>query len=134
MKIFYGWYVVAIACICYGFGISPAYYSWGFYFPELQAELGFTKTDLGGIFGLFVFIYSAVGPLVGILQRIIGIRGCMALGSVIAGIGFLIIGQADQKWEFYVGLCVFGGIGIGMSTIIPCQTLGQNCFKSDLDS
>ncbi|MFP6596539.1 MAG: hypothetical protein VCC01_03705, partial [Candidatus Hydrogenedentota bacterium] len=109
MKIFYGWYIVAVACICYGFGISPAYYSWGFYFPELQAELGFTKADLGLVFGLFTFIYSAVGPFVGILQRIIGIRACMAIGGAMAGIGFLIVGSADQKWHFLLGMSVLGG-------------------------
>lgn len=132
MKIFYGWYIVAVACICYGFGISPAYYSWGFYFPELQAELGFTKADLGLVFGLFTFIYSAVGPFVGILQRIIGIRACMAIGGAMAGIGFLIVGSADQKWHFLLGMSVLGGCGIGMSTIIPCQTLGQNWFRKRL--
>lgn len=128
MKIFYGWFIVAIACICYGLGISPAYYSWGYFFPELQAELGFTKTDLGAVFGLFTFLYSGVGPLVGVLQRIIGVRACMTIGSIMAAVGFVIVSQADEMWHFFLGFSVLGGCGIGMSTIIPCQTLGQNWF------
>lgn len=128
MKIFYGWYIVAIAFVCYGFGIAPAYYSWGFYFPELSAELGYTKADLGMVFGLFTFLYSAVGPLVGYLQNKIGIRAIMTLGSILAAIGFVIVSKADSRIGFLIGFSVFGGVGIGMSTIIPTQTLGQNWF------
>ncbi|MFP6583213.1 MAG: MFS transporter, partial [Candidatus Hydrogenedentota bacterium] len=128
MKIFRGWKIVAVAFVCYGFGISPAYYSWGFYFPELSVELGYTKADLGLVFGLFTFLYSAVGPIVGFLQNRIGIRTVMTLGSFLAAIGFIIVSRADTKAEFLIGFSVFGGCGIGLSTIIPTQTLGQNWF------
>ena len=33
--IFFGWYMVALGLVCYGFGVSPGYYSWGFYAPEM---------------------------------------------------------------------------------------------------
>ena len=41
-KIFYGWILVAVAWIIYGFGIAPAYYSWGQFAPKVIEELGLT--------------------------------------------------------------------------------------------
>lgn len=128
MKIYYGWIIVAVACVCYGFGISPAYYSWGIYISEYQDQIGFTKADLGGVFGLFTFLYSGISLLGGIIQTRIGIRTTMVLGSLMAAIGFFIVSQAETKTAFYIGFSVFGGCGIGLSTILPCQTLGQNWF------
>ena len=37
--IFHGWYIVLAGLFCYGLGISPAYYSWGFFAPEVMEEL-----------------------------------------------------------------------------------------------
>ncbi len=37
---FYGWFLVAIAWVCYGFGISPAYYSWGNFAGSIIEDLG----------------------------------------------------------------------------------------------
>ena len=127
-KLFHGWIIVGAACFCYGFGISPAYYSWGFYFPEIEAELGFTRTDLGWVFGVFTFLYSAISALGGILQNRIGIRNTMILGALMAATGFVVVSQAHTKMAFLIGFSVLGGCGIGLSTILPCQTLGQNWF------
>lgn len=129
MKIFYGWFIVAIAFVCYGFGISPAYYSWGFYTSLLvESDPDFTRTDLGFIFGIFTFMYSAVGPLVGYLQNKFSVRKTMAVGSVIAALGFLIVSLSESKIGFFIGFSLLGGGGVGLSTIIPAQTLGQNWF------
>ena len=129
MKFFYGWIIVAIAFICYGFGIAPAYYSWGIYTRLLvESDPGFTKADLGFLFGIFTFMYSAVGPLVGYLQDRIGIRKTMTLGSLIAASGFLIVSLSESRTAFFIGFSLLGGGGVGMSTIIPAQTLGQNWF------
>jgi MFS family permease len=127
-RLFQGWKIVAAACFCYGFGISPAYYSWGFYFPELEAELGYSRTDLGWVFGVFTFLYSAIGPVGGFLQNRIGIRNTMILGAVMAAVGFVIVSQAHTKPAFLIGFSILGGCGVGLSTILPCQTLGQNWF------
>lgn len=125
---FYGWWLLVAACCVYGFGITPGYFGWGILFSGLEHELHYTKKDLGLIFGLFTFLYSGVGPLVGWLQRKITIRGIMTLGSLMSALGYFIVSRSDTKIEFLIGFSIFGGAGVGLSTIVPCQTLGQNWF------
>jgi len=124
----YGWFMVAVAWICYGFGISPAYYSWGIFAPSLLEDLGYDRSRFGAIFGLFTLLYSCVGPLVGISQARLGVRTTMVIGFTSTAIGLFITSRASTPIEFYLGFSILGGAGIGFATIVPCQTLGQNWF------
>ncbi len=72
--LFYGWYVVAAGLFCYGLGISPAYYSWGFFAPEVMAELHLSRAQVGDVFGIFSLVFSIVAPLVGLALDRFGLR------------------------------------------------------------
>lgn len=126
---FYGWYLVAALFFIYGFGITPAYYSWSLLSQEMIAELGFNQTRFGLVFTVFILLYSIVGPAVGWAQAIIGIRRVMLLGALATALGLVIMSRATTLWECVVGYSLLGGAGIGFTTIIPCQTLAQNWFN-----
>jgi MFS family permease len=121
--LFRGWYVVAAALFCYGFGISPAYYSWGFFAPEVVDELGLTRQQVGDVFGIFSLVFSIVAPLVGLAIDRWGVRATVAAGAMVAAAGFWLTSRADTLAELYWSYAVIGGIGIGFSTILPAQTL-----------
>lgn len=125
---FYGWYLVGVAWVLYGFGIAPSYYSWGLFSREIIADLDLNVGELGGVFGLFTFMYSFVGFAVGYCMVRWGIRSVMAGGFLMTAAGALVVSRADTAMDCYLGFSLLGGTGIGFATIIPCQTLGQNWF------
>ncbi|MCH7958650.1 MAG: MFS transporter [Candidatus Hydrogenedentes bacterium] len=125
---FYGWILLAVAWVCYGFGISPAYYTWGAFASSIIEDLEFSRADIGGVFGLFTFLYSGVGPLVGLSMARLGIRATMSGGFVASALGLFLMSRADSLLDCYIAFALLGGSGIGFATIIPCQTLGQNWF------
>jgi MFS family permease len=126
--IFYGWYVVVAALFCYGLGISPAYYSWGFFAPELVDELGLTRAQVGDVFGIFSLVFSIVAPLVGLALDRWGVRATVTAGAMVAALGFWMTSRADSLGDLYWSYAVVGGVGIGFSTILPAQTLPMNWF------
>lgn len=126
---FYGWLLVGVGLICYGFGISPGFYSWGYFGPELREDLNLTAEQSGSIFGVFQFMFSAVGPLVGIGIARFGLRTLMTGGAVMCALGFWMLSRADSVADCYVAYSLIGGIGIGFSTILPCQTLASYWFQ-----
>lgn len=127
-RFFYGWLIIPVAWLVYGFGISPGYYSWGQFAPALIEDLQVDREDIGGVFGIFTFLYSAVGLFVGLGQKRFGIRAIMVLGSLMAAAGFFLMSRADSVLDCYIGFAILGGTGIGLSTIIPCQTLAATWF------
>jgi MFS family permease len=127
-RIYYGWILVAVGVVCYGFGISPAYYSWGFYGPELRDELGLTAEQTGSVFGAFNFTFSVVGPLVGVAIARFGLRSVFTAGAIVAAAGFFLLSRAETLLQCYLSYALLGGIGIGFSTIIPGQALASYWF------
>lgn len=125
---FYGWILIPVAWLVYGLGISPGYYSFGQFGKPFMADLGISRQQFGLIFGIFTFMYSGVGPIVGMTQARVGLRTVMTGGSLMASIGFLIMSRAENMPTAIIGFSLLGGAGIGFSTIIPCQTLGSHWF------
>ena len=117
-----------VAGLCYGFGMSPMYYSWSIFAPRLVADLGVDRGDVGGVFGLFNVLYQFVGVGVGVAIVRLGLRRVMAAGFCVTAAGLLLVSQAETVRDCYLGFSILGGIGIGFSTIVPAQTLGQNWF------
>lgn len=127
--LYYGWPLVAVAGIFYGFGMSPAYYSWGFLGPEMMAELDLSATQFGSIFGAFSFVYHMVAPLAGYACGRWGVRPTVTCGALSASIGFYGLSRADGLVELYVYFALLGGLGVGFGAIIPAQTLMTYWFK-----
>lgn len=125
---FYGWIALAAGAVCYGFGISPAYYGWGVLAPVVAGDLGLDRGDVGGVFGLFNVLHQCVGLLVGIAVARLGLRPVMAAGSVATALGMLYLAGAQSVLDCYVGFSLLAGLGVGCSTLVPCQTLAQNWF------
>ena len=125
---FYGWGIVVVAWILYGFGISPAFYSGGQFAKALMEDLDLSAGDWGWIFGSFTFVFSAMGPIAAYLMSRFSIRLTMTAGAALSSAGFFYMSRAESFLDCMLGLTLMGGMGIGLSTILPSQTLGQNWF------
>ena len=93
---FYGWTIVIVAWILYGFGISPAYYSGGQFAPALMEDLDLSAADWGLIFGSFTFVFSAMGPVAAYLMSRFSIRLTMTAGAAQSTSGFLYMSRAES--------------------------------------
>jgi MFS family permease len=125
---FYGWPLVAVAWVLYGFGVAPAFYSWGFFLPEVIEELGISRTQSGQIFGLYAFVGAAVSPLVGWALGRYGIRWMITLGSLAAAVGFFFTSRADSMLELYLSFAILVASTHAFATLLPAQTLASNWF------
>jgi len=125
---FSGWYQAGVGSFCYGFGISPMYYSWGFFLPEMRQEFDLTGAQAGFIFTIFSIVYHGVGPLVGVIMSRWGIRSVVAFGSCVAVLAFWLMSRAGSYTDCLIAYGILGGIAIGFSTILPAQTLASNWF------
>ncbi len=99
-KFFYGWTIVAVgflAHIASAFSISSTL---SVFLKPLSSDLGVSR----GVFSLIrsgeVLIGAAAAPLVGTLIDRHGGKWLMATGGVVSGIGFLLLGQARDFWQF----------------------------------
>jgi MFS family permease len=125
---FYGWPLVAVAWVLYGFGVAPAFYSWGFFLPEVIEELGISRAESGQIFGVYAFVGAAVAPVVGWALGRYGIRRMITLGSLAASVGFWLTSRADSVVELYLSFAILTACTHSFATLLPAQTLASNWF------
>jgi MFS transporter, OFA family, oxalate/formate antiporter len=114
-RIFYGWYIVAIAFVANFMSLGTSFYIVNAFMEPVCRGRGWTRTDinialsLGTIFGILSQL------LYGTLVIRIGPRILMLLGSLFAGISFILLGQAKELWHFslfYIFLfCCNGAYG-----------------------
>ncbi|MCZ6617996.1 MAG: MFS transporter, partial [Gammaproteobacteria bacterium] len=128
-KLYYGWPLVGVGFLVYGFGIAPAYYSWGFLAPELMRDIGLTREQVGSMFGAFTLMYAVVSPLAAAAMGRFGLRGVVTAGSLISAFGFWMVGRAESATDLYWSYAFVGGLGLGLSTVLPAQTIPIFWFR-----
>ena len=128
-RFFYGWPLVGVGFLVYGLGIAPAYYSWGFLAPELMQDIGLTREQVGSMFGAFTLTYAVVSPLAALAMGRFGMRAVVTIGSLISAFGFWMVGRADSAIDLYWSYALVGGFGLGLSTVLPAQTIPIFWFR-----
>ena len=126
---YYGWPLVGIGFLFYGLGIAPAYYSWGFFAPEIIEDLEITRQQVGEVFGTFALTLSLVSLLSATSINRWGLRVTVTVGALVAALGWYLVGKAESLIDLYISYAFLGGVGLGLSTLMPAQTLPIYWFK-----
>jgi len=99
-RFFYGWYIVGVGFLCNvasSFGLASTL---SVFLKALTADLGVSR----GVFSLLRsgegLIAAALSPLIGTLMDRYGGRWLMAGGAIVAGIGYVILSQVENFWQF----------------------------------
>jgi MFS family permease len=99
-KFFYGWTIVAVGFLAHNAAAFSISSTLSVFLKPLSGDLGVSR----GVFSLIrsgeVLIGAIAAPLVGTLVDRHGGKWLMAAGGVISGIGFLLLGQARDFWQF----------------------------------
>ncbi|HXG50053.1 MAG TPA: MFS transporter [candidate division Zixibacteria bacterium] len=99
-RFFYGWVIVAVgffAHIASAFSISSTL---SVFLKPLSQDLGLSRGAFSLIRSGEILIGAAAAPLVGTLLDRHGGRWLMAAGGLVSGVGFLLLGQARDFWQF----------------------------------
>lgn len=108
-----GWKILLAALIGCGLGItSLPLYTAGVFFPALEAEFGWTRTELSFAITLFTFSLALSSPAVGILVDRIGVKRTAALSIILAAICYAAIARFLGGLPFFyaahVAIAVLG--------------------------
>jgi len=101
-KIFYGWYIVGVAFICYltsSFALSSTL---SVFMKPLTAEFRVSRGVFSFIRSGEVMFSSVIAFLVGPLIDRYGARWLIVTGALVAGAGYILLSQAHQFWQFMV--------------------------------
>ncbi len=127
-RIFYGYWIVAVAFFgAFVFG-GCSYYVFSLFVKPLQIEFGWGRGEIMIAMTILFLVIGVASPLIGRLVDRYGVRVVVSIGATIAGLGFVLISQMGSLWHFYFGYIVVG-VGMAAAGTVPVTALISNWFE-----
>jgi len=127
-KVFYGYWIVAVTCLCLLVVSGIAFYPFGLFTKYLEVDFGWGRGQIMTSQTILFLTMGAISPFIGRLVDRYGARQVMFIGASVAGLGLVLLSQMQSLWQFYASYAV---VGIGMAGVgtIPTTTVVSNWFK-----
>lgn len=127
-RLFYGWYVVAVAFMANFMATGSGFYIFNALMNPLCDDRGWTRTELNGAPAIGLVLGILTTPLLGTLVVRLGPRLLMTAGALVSGFSFCWMGAAATIGHFYVlfALVAFGNAAMGG---IVANTAVSNWFE-----
>jgi sugar phosphate permease len=124
--IFYGWYIVAVGFLSYmvcAFNLSSTL---SVFLKPLTEDLAVSR----GVFSLLrsgeIIISAAMAPFVGPWVDRYGGRWLMAIGALAAGLGFALMSEVTEFWQFLILRWTLVAVGgVFMCQIVVTVTISR---------
>lgn len=113
-KIFYGYWILVVAFLSLFVFSGVGFYGFSLFVTSLQDELGWSRSQIMLAWTVSFLTMGVVSPFVGRLVDRYGAKKVIAIGSVIGGLGFVILSLMSHLWLFYVG---WGIVSLGMAAM-----------------
>ena len=122
-RFFYGWYVVAVACLQGMFGNGAISTGFPRFFEPIRADLGISYAAMSLVFSLARAEGGLGAPLVGWLVDKFGSRPMILFGGLTAGIGLMLLSFATEYWQLVL-------LFVGVVSVGKTAGLGQTLMAT----
>lgn len=86
--------------------------TWVVFLLPVGAEFEWSRTQLAGVYSVFMVVHGLAAPLAGLMFDRFGPRVSYVAGLTALGSGYFLAGRLDALWQFYLCVGVLGGIGV----------------------
>ena len=108
---FYGWWIVAAGSVISALQDGTYFFGFSMYFLPVTRDFGLSRAATSLVYGLGHLEGGVVGPAAGYLVDRLGPRTMIAIGGVVAGLGFILLATTHSFATFlfvYVGVLSLG--------------------------
>jgi MFS family permease len=126
-KTFFGWWIALALFWILVHVTGMGFYVFPVFIGSLQAEFGWSMTQISTGVAIFTIAFGVSGPVVGVLIGRFGIRATALVAALLASLCNLGYAAMQDLWMLYAIMAV-SGFAIAGSTILPAQTTITNWF------
>jgi MFS family permease len=125
---------VLAACFAlnmFGRGLGDTYAA--FLLP-LEREFGWTRSELTGVYAIYLLVNGFTAPLVGMVFDRLGPRWVYGTGMSCLGAAFFFAGGLTSLWQFYLFIGVLVGLGVSLNGMVPGSALLSRWYRERLST
>jgi MFS family permease len=110
----------------FGRGVGDTY---AVFLLPLEREFGWSRSQLTGVYSVYLLVNGFAAPLVGVLFDRAGPRWVYAAGLACLGSAFFLAGSLEQLWQFYLLVGAMVGIGVSLTGMVPASALLARWYR-----
>ena len=128
-RLHYAWIVLGAATLIL-LTSSGVRSSFGIFIKPMEAEFGWDRVALSVVASLSLFLYGAMGPIVGRLADRWGPRGVLAGAVVLLGAGTIGSAAIANLWQLYLTAGIITALGAGGAAMSVAASLAARWFDT----
>ena len=114
-----------------GRGIADTYVV--FILP-LEQDLGWTRSQMTGVYSVYLLVNGLTAPLIGFLFDRIGPRVVYGTGMAVLGASYLLASQVQTMWQFYATIGAGTGLAVAALGMVPSSSMIARWFRERLST
>jgi MFS family permease len=104
--------------------------SFGIFIKPMEAEFGWDRVALSVVASLSLFLYGAMGPIVGRLADRWGPRGVLVAAVILLGTGAIGSSAIASLWQLYLTAGIITALGAGGAAMSVAASLATRWFDT----
>lgn len=100
----------------------------------LERSFGWTRSEVTGVYSVYLLVNGFTAPLVGLLFDRLGPRWVYGAGVACLGAAFFLASSIASLWEFYLFIGVMVGIAVSLNGMVPASALLSRWFRTRLST
>jgi MFS family permease len=100
----------------------------------LEREFGWSRSQLTGVYSIYLLINGFTAPVVGLLFDRLGPRWVYGAGMACLGAAFFLAGELTTLWQFYLFVGALVGLGVSLNGMVPGSALLARWYRARLST
>ena len=100
----------------------------------LEREFGWTRSQLTGVYSVYLLVGGFMAPLVGVIFDRFGPRLVYSAGLLCLGTAFMLASALTNQWQFYLFIGAMIGVAVGLTGMVPASALLMRWYRARLSS
>ena len=115
----------------FGRGLADTY---TVFLLPLEHEFGWTRSELTGVYSIYLLVNGLSAPLVGLLFDRLGPRWVYGAGMACLGTAFFLAQRLGSLWQFYLFVGVLIGFAVSLNGMVPGSALLSRWYRARLST
>ncbi|MFV0472852.1 MAG: MFS transporter [Pikeienuella sp.] len=98
----------------------------------LEAEFGWTRSDITSAYSIYLIVTGAMAPLSGLLLDRFGPRATYATGVLLLAAAMRAASAAEALWHVYLSIGVLCGLAAALLGMVPASALISRWFDRNM--
>ena len=115
----------------FGRGLGDTY---AVFLLPLEREFGWTRSQLTGVYSVYLLVNGFTAPLVGMAFDRLGPRWVFGAGVACLGAAFFLAAGLVSLWQFYVFIGALVGLAVSLNGMVPGSALLVRWYRARLST